>query len=92
MNFLAQWFSSISFFYRYEPNTIDLSDRGELEWVTYSFALSLGKTLSYYYKENNNNAIFAYILYAFCCSYWFTVLSAHLPDLVDKVNPEGPEH
>lgn len=27
-------------------------------------------------------------IYAFCCSYWFTVLSGHLPDLVDKVNPE----
>ncbi|KAG5618171.1 hypothetical protein H5410_017995 [Solanum commersonii] len=41
----------------YEPNTIDLSDHGELEYTK----------------------IWR------CCRYWFTVLSEHLSDLVDKL-------
>ncbi|KAL7263506.1 hypothetical protein ACSBR1_001625 [Camellia fascicularis] len=61
----------------YEPNTIDLSDHSELDCLD---TVAIIDTAS----------ISLLLLDVFRCRYWFTVLSEHLPDLVDKaVASEG---
>lgn len=64
---------------RYEPNTIDLS-HSELGYILYTSLRYLKQVLSNVF---GNPSLFIDLF--FLSRYWFTVLSEHLPDLVDKV-------